>query len=581
MAGESGLINDPGVPAESAGPTQGAAMGRPEPGEPDCGGAELLVIQEAARLLAHLNQPELVFGGMLRLMSQILGLNRGRIVLPDPESKTLRIRHAYGLTQAERERGVYRSGEGVTGRVMRTGQVAVVQNIDDEPVYLTRAVDRSALPNETVSFLAVPILHGQTTLGVLAAHRLRQRLRPFTRDLALMQILASFIAQVLRVNELIAERTARLAEENAALKQALQQQDQEVGSGRAHGILGDSPALKQALRQAIHVAPTQATVLLSGESGTGKERFARLVHLHSQRRDGPFMALNCAAIPENLLESELFGHERGAFTGAVATKKGVVELASGGTLFLYEIGDLAFDRQSKLLHVLEKQLIRRVGGVKDVPVEVRIIAATHKNLQKAVNQGRFRIDLFYRLNVFPIHLPPLRERAGDVRELVRHFLQMASQEFDRNTRLDPGVLERLERYNWPGNIRQLENVMKRAVLLARDGCVRVEDIDLILDHEAHIDGHIEAGSRAPDTTWPAASEPPRVPSSATMAGFAPGPVGQGQVGLRPYAWVRAEEAESLRAALAHAGGNKTRAAAALGMTVRQFRYRMVKLGLGD
>lgn len=241
-----------------------------------------------------------------------------------------------------------------------------------------------------------------------------------------------------------------------------------------------------------------------------------------------------------------------------------------------EIGDLAFDLQSKLLHVLEKQLIKRVGGVKDVTVDVRIITATHKNLQKAVNEGRFRIDLFYRLNVFPIHLPPLRERSGDVRSLARHFLQLASQEFDRNTMFGSGVLERLEHYNWPGNIRQLENVVKRAVLLAQGGQINLDDIILILRHEARIGEHLEAGTslstaapRTPEPT-PALQEMPSQPARALQP-----------ANLRGYNWVREDEAQELLDALKQARGNKTRAAAMLGMSARQFRYRLVKLGLGD
>ncbi len=525
---------------------------------------DLLVIHEAARKLGHATAPEEAIHAILRLMSQMVGLNRGRVVLPDGEDG-LSIRYAYGLTAQERQRGQYALGEGVTGWVMRTGQVAVIQDIDDEPLYLSRAVDRATLPQETVAFLAVPLLHDNVPIGVLASHRLRRRKRPLNRDVNLLRVLATFITQILRLNALIEEKTARLAEENRALKQALEQKAEAT-----HGILGESPALRQALRQALHVSPTQATVLLTGESGTGKERFARMVHLASQRRDGPFIAINCAAIPENLLESELFGHEKGAFTGAVATKKGVVELASGGTLFLDEIGDLALDLQSKLLHVLEKQLIKRVGGTKDIPVDVRIIAATHKNLQRAVNEGRFRIDLFYRLNVFPIHLPPLREREGDVRLLARHFLQEASQEFDRNTLFCPGVLERLEGYNWPGNIRQLENVIKRAVLVAQGGRITVDDIALILNHEANIGEHLEAGTaHRLETATPQSETPqPQVLPSPGMT-------------MRGYRWVREDEAQDLLEALRRTGGNKTRAAMLLGMTARQFRYRMVKLGLGE
>ena len=524
---------------------------------------ELLIICEATRLLSQATTPDVAIEGILRLMSQMIGLNRGRVVLPDDAGKEMQIRYAYGLTLSERKRGRYALGEGVTGRVMRTGQIAVVQNIDDEPIYLTRAVDRATLPQETVAFIAVPILEGDSTMGVLGAHRLRGRKRPFSRDITLLRVLSTLIAQILSMNRLIEEKTAWLADENQALKQALDQK-----SENTHGILGESPALQHALRQALNVSPTQATVLLAGESGTGKERFARMVHLTSQRRDGPFMAINCAAIPDALLESELFGHEKGAFTGAVVMTRGIVELSEGGTLFLDEIGDLAIDLQSKLLHVLEKQAIKRVGGTKDIPVNTRIIAATHKNLQKAVNEGRFRIDLFYRLNVFPIHLPPLRERTGDVRSLARHFLQTANQEFDRNTMFGVGVLERLEAYNWPGNIRQLENVIKRSVLIAQDRQIAINDITLILQHESHIGTHLEAGT--------AQAQEVAVPLMA-LSGVSP--PRHADIPLRGYGWVSADEIASLREALRSTRGNKTRAAASLGMTPRQFRYRLEKLGL--
>lgn len=522
---------------------------------------ELLIIYEASRLMTHAGTPDEAINGILRLMSQMIGLNRGRVALKDTDADTMSIRYAYGLTPPERARGQYVIGEGITGRVMQTKQVAVIQNIDDEPYYLTRAVERRILPQETVAFLAVPIMYNDTPIGVLGAHRLRGRKRPFSRDVTLLQVLATLIGQILSLNRLIAEKTALLADENRALKQALDKKTEGT-----HGILGESPALRHALRQALHVSPTQATVLLAGESGTGKERFARMVHITSQRQDGPFMAINCAAIPEALLESELFGHEKGAFTGAVVKKLGIVELAHNGTLFLDEIGDLALDLQSKLLHVLEKQAIKRVGGTQDIPVNVRIIAATHKNLQKAVNEGRFRIDLFYRLNVFPIHLPPLRERAGDVRHLARHFLQTANHEFDRNTAFGAGVLERLEGYNWPGNIRQLENVIKRAVLVAQNREITMDDVILILQHEGHIGEHLEAGTHLPVT--------PAAPVAAS-APIDTRPI----VAQRSYGWVRADEGQSLLDALRLTGGNKTRAAMTLGMTPRQFRYRLERLGL--
>lgn len=533
----------------------------------DGGESDLTVIHEAAKLIGHSDTPELAVTSMLRLMSQMLGLNRGRVLLPSATHESLSIRYSYGLTPEERYRGAYRIDEGVTGKVMKTGLQAVIQNIDEEPEFLFRAVSRATLPDAVVSYLAVPILDGNIPIGVLGVHRLRMRPRSFDADLVFLRIIATFIAQIIKINTLIDERTQLLRQENEELKGALETQKAD------HGILGESPAVRDALRQVIRVAETPVTVLLTGESGTGKERFSQILHLNSPRKDRPFLAINCAAIPEQLLESELFGHERGAFTGAASQKQGKIELANGGTLFLDEIGDLNLELQSKLLRVLESQSIQRVGGVKDIPVDVRIVTATHKNLQDAVNQGKFRLDLFYRLNVFPVHLPPLRDRAGDVRILARHFLLNANREYQRNTVFAVGVMERLESYNWPGNIRQLENVIKRAVLISLDGNITRGDIEVILNQESAITDHLEAGQTA---SYPGASTP-LLPGNTLASNERDGMAGA--MNGRPYSWVSEDESEALTDALMRTKGNKTRAAALLGMTARQFRYRLQKLGI--
>jgi len=519
--------------------------------------SDVVVIEQAARLIAHSTEPDYAIQNILRLLSQLLGLNRGRVLIPDEQSGELRIRYAYGLTPEERERGVYGLGEGVSGRVMKTGQTALIQNIDDEPTYLGRAVSRTTLPNETVAYIALPLLRDDKPIGVLAVHRLRKRQRAFDKDITTLRIIATFISQIITVNRLIAEQTAELINENLYLKNVLDHQ------GGNFGILGDSPALQSSLRQAYRVANTQVSVLLTGESGTGKEKFARMLHMASSRKDAAFVAINCAAIPQDLIESELFGHEKGSFTGATQSKKGKIELASGGTLFLDEIGDLDFDLQAKLLRMLQEQAIQRVGGNREISVDVRIIAATHRNLQQAVNEGRFRMDLFYRLNVFPIHLPPLRERVEDIRLLARHFLNIANHDYNRNVLLDESVMSKMERFNWPGNIRQLENIIKRAVLMAHTNVVSPSEIDIILGDEARV------------STPP--FNPPRIPVSqppvAGQAGMHP------DSSIRPYAWVREDESEQIVLALRQAGGNKTRAAINLGLTPRQLRYRMLKLGI--
>ncbi|MFU8837688.1 MAG: sigma 54-interacting transcriptional regulator [Thiohalomonadaceae bacterium] len=535
--------------------------------------SEFLVLREAARLIGRSVDPEASIYGILRLLSQLLGLNRGRVALADKHNGLLRIHYAYGLTEEEKARGVYRLDEGVTGKVYKTGQVALVQDIDNEPIYLTRAIRREVLPNETVSYIAVPILRDESPIGVLAVHRIRGRQRPFERDIALLQVIATFINQILRINDLIAEHTAQLRIENEYLKGVLESR------GSAYGILGESAALQHAIRQSQRVANTNTTAMLQGESGTGKEKFARMLHLASNRRDEPFITINCAAIPETLMEAELFGYEKGAFTGASQMKKGKIEMASGGTLFLDEIGDLNLELQAKLLRVLEQQIIQRVGSVKDLPVDVRIVAATHKNLQSSVNNGQFRLDLFYRLNVFPIRLPALRERGGDISILARHFLNMANQEFHRGERFGNGVLEHLERYEWPGNIRQLENVIKRVVLLSTHGVINRELVEEVLHDESSINSLGEPAANS-------ATRPDPSTVYGLTAGLRPGPAqahqqipGNALDGMRSYSWVNENERGAILQALQHCGGNKTRAAISMGMTPRQLRYRLKKLGI--
>ncbi|MBI3531058.1 MAG: sigma 54-interacting transcriptional regulator, partial [Burkholderiales bacterium] len=266
------------------------------------------------RLIGKSLAPGVVLREMLHLMSELLGLNRGRIVLldADAEPPTARIRHAYGLTQAEVARGVYAVGEGVTGRVLATGQPILVQDIDAEPLFLARSVQRAQLPPDTVAFMALPIEVNHHTVGVLACHRIRSRRRHLNDDMALLQILATLVGQILQLHSLLQEKTRDLEARNALLAHALD------AAAVRYGIIGNASALLQALHELERVSHSQASVLLLGESGTGKELFARALHLSSQRRDAPFIKVNCAAIPDSLLESELFGYERGAFTGAAS-----------------------------------------------------------------------------------------------------------------------------------------------------------------------------------------------------------------------------------------------------------------------
>jgi len=513
---------------------------------------ELLVIREAVALLGKSLDEAYVLREILHLLSEFLGLNRGRVIRPDPATGELVITHAYGLTREEMQRGRYRIGEGITGRVMETGETVIIQDVDAEPEFLFRAVDRKRLPGETVSFIALPIEQAGRIIGVLGVHRLRDRPRPLARDQQMLKIAATLIAHVILVNEFVQERTARLESENRELKWALAKDATTYGT---YGIVGESLLLKRALKQIEQVAQTDATVLLLGESGTGKELFARALHMSSARRDGPFVKVNCGAIPENLFESELFGHEKGAFTGATSARPGYFEQAEGGTLFLDEVGDLPLAMQVKLLRVLQEHSIQRIGARKEVPVDVRIVAATNQDLQHLVSQGVFRLDLYYRLNVIPVRLPALRERPEDVRHLVRYYLNQLNQGYQRNVNITHEAMDRLALYPWPGNIRQLRNVLERLALLAEGSFITEAEVDAVMQSETQPQPVAVAVPFQRQT--PAVAHPP----------------------VRPYHPVRESDREAIEAALREYNGNKSRAAQSLHMTLRQFNYRLKVLGI--
>ncbi len=517
---------------------------------------EQLLIRESIRLLSRGLESDKAIREMLHLLSELLGLNRGRVVLPDAKTGELTIRVSYGLTRREIARGRYRMGEGITGRVMQYGELLIVQDIDNEPAYLARAVDRDVLPEETVSFIALPIMVDRLIAGVLGVHRLRSRPRSLGADLQILHTVAELIGQIFKINQLIERRTASLTEENRSLRTALQQRSL---SNSNWGIIGESPQLISALEQLEQVAASDATVMLLGESGTGKELFARALHLQSPRREKPFVKVNCAAIPETLFEAELFGHEKGSFTGAVQQRIGRFEQANGGTLFLDEIGDLPLSVQVKLLRVLQEKLIERLGGRGEIPVDVRIVAATHQDMMGLVRAGRFRLDLYYRLNVIPIRLPALRERMGDIKLLVRHFVSQLNQHHQRNIVMMPQALSSLVSYPWPGNIRQLYNVCERIVLLSRSDLIDESTVDHVLVTEAQ-------GQPVEALAYAVAAEPLVAPPASPSL-------------IRPYQAVASDEREQIIAALAAHGGNKSRTAKALDLTLRQLNYRIAVLSI--
>ena len=432
------------------------------------------VIQEASRLVGRSLDPDASIQGILELLSKKLGLNKGRVVLPDPDTGLLRITYSHDLSQDEIERGHYSIGEGVTGRVMASGDIALIPDVTKEPSYVAHVSAVKPDQGSAIAYLAVPILRDDTAVGVLAVHREKTLFRHYDSDLYIIQIMAAMIGQTLHIHDLI----TCLKEENKALRSG-RREDNPV-----HGIIGKSANLRSSIEQARKAAASQATVMLVGESGSGKERFARMIHLASNRRDKPFVCINSAAIPASLLESELFGHEKGAFTGATNSRAGKFEIASGGTLFLDEIGDMPLDLQAKLLRVLQEKTVQRVGSNRETPVDVRIITATNMRLEEAVNNGNFRLDLFYRLNVIRITLPPLRQRKEDLELLALYFLNRSNQLHRRNVMLSDSALAALKQYDWPGNVRQLENVIERLVIMGDDGMIGDSVIRAVLNEES-------------------------------------------------------------------------------------------------
>ena len=400
---------------------------------------------------------------VLEILDRDLGMRRGAIALLQPNGD-LTIQYAHGMSEGERQRGRYRLDEGITGRVVSTGKPIVVPQVSQEPLFLNRTRRRTVGQEE--SFICVPIKDRRKTIGALSFISAFKQDRQFDDEVKLLTIVASMIAQSLRLGQTVEQERAQLVDENATLKRELQQKYDFTN------IIGTSKEMREVYEQVAQVAPTATTSLIRGESGTGKELVAHAIHYNSPRSSKPFIKVNCAALPESLIESELFGHEKGAFTGAVSRKRGRFELAEGGTLFLDEIGDLSPALQVKLLRVLQEREFERVGGNETIRVNVRLIAATNVDLEKAVQEARFRSDLYYRLNVFSIYMPPLRERRPDVLLLADHFLEKYSrQNGKRIKRISTPAIDMLMSYHWPGNVRELENVIERATLVCEGNVI--------------------------------------------------------------------------------------------------------------
>jgi Nif-specific regulatory protein len=429
----------------------------------------------------------------------------------------------------------FRMGEGITGRVVQSGKPIVVPRVSREPMFLRRTADRPELAREDISYVCVPILLNRKAVGALGADFRFVPERDFDRAVKFLGVVASLVAQWIRVQRVVDAERDRLREENTHLKSELRERYD------FSNLLGTSGPMRLVYEQVSQVARTDTTVLIRGESGTGKELIAQAVHYNSLRARRPFIKVSCAALPDSLIESELFGYEKGAFTGAHAPKRGRFELAEGGTLFLDEVGELNLSTQVKLLRVLQAREYERLGGTKTIRANVRLIAATNTDIEQAIARRTFREDLHYRLNVFAIFLPPLRERKPDLLLLADHFLEKASLAHGKHIkRISTPAIDLLMAYHWPGNVRELENAVERAVVVC--------------------DGQVVHAHHLPPTLQTAAA-----PGSA--------------ISLSLSEAVDAFEKDLIQDALKTVRGNRAKAARLLSTTGRIMNYKVRQLGI--
>lgn len=496
---------------------------------------EVTLLYEISEALnEHLDLKKVLYK-VLDILSSSMGMLRGTITLLHPLREEINIEVAHGLSRTAMQKGKYKLGEGITGRVIQTGKAVAIPKISEEPLFLDRTASRKSKDDKELSFICVPVKRGNQVIGAFSADRPYDESYSLKNGEKLMSVIATMLARHVVNLETIHLEKEHLREENKRLRNELE------GRYRITDIIGNSNKMREVYQMITQVSKSNANVLIRGESGTGKELVANSIHYNSLRIKGPFVKVNCAALPANLIESELFGHEKGAFTGAIKQKPGKFELANKGTIFLDEIGSIGLDVQANLLRILQEKEFERVGGHKTLKADVRIITATNKNLEEAVEKENFRDDLYYRLNVFPIYMPPLRERKTDILLLADHFLEQYAKENHKDIRrFSTPAIDMLMEYHWPGNVRELENCIERAVLLCEERVI----------HSYHLPPTLQTGTES-DTL-------PVLSLDDAMANL---------------------EREMIIDALKNTRGNISLAAKLLKTTVRKFSYKAQRYGV--
>ncbi|MEQ1728930.1 MAG: sigma 54-interacting transcriptional regulator, partial [Vicinamibacterales bacterium] len=469
---------------------------------------------------------------VLEILGRRHGTRRSTVGLIREGERDITVEAADGPVRSGARAATWKLGEGITGRVVATGKPVVVPRMSQEPMFLSRVAERAELARQELSFICVPILVHRKPEGALGVDLPFRADRDYEETTKFLRVVAAMIGEAIALQRAVATERRRMADENAHLRHELKERYD------FSNIIGTSGPMRQVYEQIAQVARTNTTVLLRGESGTGKELIAHAIHYNSARDARPFIKVSCAALPEGLIESELFGYEKGAFTGAHASKKGRFEMAAGGTLMLDEIGELNLSTQVKLLRILQEREFERLGGTETIKTDVRLITATHKDLEQAIAAGTFREDLYYRLNVFSIFVPPLRERKPDLPLLADHFLEVFAREHGKTIRrIATPAIDMMMSYHWPGNVRELTNAIERAVVVC--------------------DGSVVHAHHLPPTLQTAES-------SGTVPTLALGDA------------VSAYEKDLIQDALKSTRGSRAKAARLLNTTQRIFNYKVLK-----
>jgi len=495
---------------------------------------ELDFLYETALLISNHQELEQSLAKSLLVLKQNLHLDNCAIYTL--EDDVLHIFASVNFNKQQKFIAEYKLGEGATGLAAKSKEPIVIENVHNNMLFLNKSGHRN---RDTISYVAVPMMIENEVVGVVGANLTKFTTIDFEESIRILTIASTLYAQAISSHILVQKEKERLEELKLYYKMEWDAKVHNFGD-----IIGDSPKMKQVFGVIERIAQSNVTILVRGETGTGKELVAAAIHKPSKRANEPFIKLNCAAISDTLIESELFGHEKGAFTDAKEMRKGRFELADGGTLFLDEIGDISSSAQVKLLRVLQEREFERVGGAKTIKVNVRLVAATNRNLEEMVKKGEFREDLYYRLNVIPIDLPLLRERGEDIKQLVNFFLERSMKNHKKRVLITDEAMDKLMAYPWPGNVRELENTIERIVLMGDEAGISAGEMQLLLP--------ALKSEKLLDVCKSIAVE------NKTLDEL---------------------EQEAIENAMEQCEGNSTEAAKMLGITVRQIKYKLEKYGI--